>query len=196
MDVDAGIDSDIDMGVDEGIDAGTGADVDADAVSGCTNRMINLRVWLKIPDAEAATVKNTLVRRLGFGNVLEDVKKERLFSIEVDSGDPEELARSFAKELVNENKESHKVLIDTLEFEEGYVPVKVALHIEDGEAISTRERLRNRLGFKNVVDVKKATIWKLYFSRLRPEAEMNAREIAEKLLINPHKDSYEILMCL
>ena len=196
VDVDAGVDSDIDMGVDEGIDAGADADVGADAVSGCTNRMINLRVWLKIPDAEAATVKNTLVRRLGFGKVLEDVKKERLFSIEIDSGDPEEMARRFAKELVNENKESHKVLVDTLEFEEGYVPVKVALHIEDGEAISTRERLRNRLGFKNVVDVKKATVWKLYFSLLRPEAEMNAREIAEKLLINPHKDTYEILMSL
>ena len=196
LDVDASVDSDIDMGVDGGIDAGADADVGSDAISGCTNQMINLRVWLKIPDAEAATVKNTLVRRLGFGKVLEDVKKERLFSIEIDSGDPEEMARRFAKELVNENKESHKVLIDTLEFEEGYVPVKVALHIEDGEAISTRERLRNRLGFKNVVDVKKATVWKLYFSLLRPEAEMNAREIAEKLLINPHKDSYEILMSL
>ena len=202
LDVDAGVDSDIDMGVDEGIEAGADADVGADAgvganvASGHTNQTINLRVWLKIPDAEAATVKNTLVRRLGFGNVLEDVKKERLFSIEIDSGDPEEMARRFAKELVNENKESHKVLIDTLEFEEGYVPVKVALHIEDGEAISTRERLRNRLGFKNVVDVKKATVWKLYFSLLRPEAEMNAREIAEKLLINPHKDTYEILMRL
>ena len=52
------------------------------------NQKINLRVWLKIPDAEAATVKNTLIRRLGYGNVLADVKKERLFSIEVDSGDP------------------------------------------------------------------------------------------------------------
>ena len=193
--VDAGVDADIDAGI-EDVDAG--ADLGADSVSGCKSQliMINLRVWLKIPDAEAATVKNTLVRRLGFGNILEDVKKERLFSIEVDSGDPEELARSFAKELVNENKESHKVLIDALEFEEGYVPVKVALHIEDGEAISTRERLRNRLGFKNVVDVKKATVWKLYFNSLRPEAEMAAREIAEKLLINPHKDTYEILMCL
>ena len=30
------------------------------------NQKINLRVWLKIPDAEAATVKNTLIRRLGY----------------------------------------------------------------------------------------------------------------------------------
>jgi len=43
------------------------------------------------------------------------------------------------------------------------------------------------------VDVKKATVWKLYFDTLKPEAEMAAREIAERLLINPHKDSYEIM---
>ena len=61
------------------------------------SQKINLRVWLKIPDAEAATVKNTLIRRLGFGNVLDDVKKERLFSIEVDSGDPEELANELCQ---------------------------------------------------------------------------------------------------
>jgi phosphoribosylformylglycinamidine (FGAM) synthase PurS component len=156
--------------------------------------LINLRVGLKIPDAEAATVKNTLVRRLSYGKVLEDVKKERLFSIQVDSGDPEELARAFARELVNENKESHKVLIDRLECEEGYVPVKVSLHIEDGEAIAIRDRLRKRLGYQNVVDGKKATGWKLSFRLLRPEAEITAREIAEKLLINPHKDSYEIML--
>lgn len=152
---------------------------------------INLRVWLKIPDAEAATVKNTLVRRMGFGDVLADVKKERLFSIEVDSGDAKELAKAFVKELVNENKESHKVLFDELRFEGGYVPVKVALHIEDGEAISTRDRLRNRLGFKNVTDVKKATIWKLYLKG--ENQERVAREIAEGLLTNSHKDSYEVL---
>jgi len=152
---------------------------------------INLRVWLKIPDAEAATVKNTLVRRMGFADLLADVKKERLFSITVDSGDPQEMAGAFAKELVNENKESHKVLIDELKFDEGYIPVKVALKIEDGEAISIRERLRNRLGFANVVDVKKATVWKLYLSGMDPE--LRAKEIAERLLINPHKDAFEIL---
>jgi len=152
---------------------------------------INLRVWLKIPDAEAATVKNTLVRRMGFGDLPADVKKERLFSITVDPGDPQEMAGAFAKELVNENKESHKVLIDELKFEEGYIPVKVALKIEDGEAISIRERLRNRLGFANVVDVKKATVWKLYLSGMDPE--LRAKEIAERLLINPHKDAFEIL---
>ena len=157
------------------------------------SQKINLRVWLKIPDAEAATVKNTLIRRLGYGNILADVKKERLFSIEVDGGDPMELARSFAKELDNENKESHKVYVDELVYEDEFVPVKVALHIEDGEAISIRERLRSRLGFSNVVDVKKATVWKLYFKTLKPEAQIAAWEIAEKLLINPHKDTYEIL---
>jgi phosphoribosylformylglycinamidine (FGAM) synthase PurS component len=152
---------------------------------------INLRIWLKIPDAEAATVRNTLIRRMGLQGILMDVKKEKLLSIVIDSGDPQDLAKSFAKELVNENKEIYKVLFDELKFEGGYVPVKVGLHIEDGEAISTRERLRNRLGFKNVTDVKKATIWKLYIKGDRPEKV--AKEVAEWLLINPHKDSYEVL---
>jgi len=151
----------------------------------------NIRVWLKIPDAEAATVKNTLVRRMGFGDQLRDVKKERLFSIDVDSGEGASLARSFVRELVNENKESHKVSFDELKFEGGYVPVKVSLHIEDGEAISIRDRLRNRLGIKGVREVRKATVWKLYL--LDPQPEILARKIAEGLLINPHKDSYEIM---
>ncbi len=155
------------------------------------NHKINLRVWLTIPDAEAATVKNTLTRRMGLMDTLNDVKKERLFSIEVDSNEPMELAKSFAKELVNENKESYSVQLNELRFTEGYTPVKVALHIEDGEAISTLERLRNRLGFKEVVDVKKATIWKLYLTGSGSEAK--AKEIAEWLLINPHKDIFEIL---
>jgi phosphoribosylformylglycinamidine synthase subunit PurS len=155
------------------------------------SQRINLRVWLKIPDAEAATVKNTLSRRMGLKDVLSDVKKERLFRIEIDGGDPAEMAKAFVKELVNENKESHKVSINDLIFEEEYIALKVALHIEDGEAISIRERLRSRLGFKNVVDVKKATIWKLYLNGM--DVQERAKEIAEGLLINPHKDSYEIL---
>jgi len=128
---------------------------------------------------------------MGFGDVLYDVLKERLFSIEVDSGDPQELAKGFAKELVNENKESYKVLIDELRFDDEYVPVLVSLKIEDGEAISTQERLRGRLGFTSVVNVKKATIWKLYLHGVDRVAR--AKEIAEGLLINPHKDAYEIL---
>jgi phosphoribosylformylglycinamidine (FGAM) synthase PurS component len=152
---------------------------------------INLRVWLIIPDAEAATVKNTLVRRMGFCDVLEEVRKERLLSIDIDSGDPEEMAKAFARELVNENKESYKASFDDLSFQGGYVPVKVALHIEDGEAISTRDRLRNRLGFKNVKSVERSTIWKLYLKG--QNRELVAKQIAEGLLINPHKDSYEIL---
>ena len=152
---------------------------------------INLRVWLIIPDAEAATVKNTLIRRMGYGDILADVKKERLFSIDVDSGDPQELAKVFAKELVNENKEGYKASFDGIKFEAGYVPVKVALKIEDGEAISVMYRLRNRLGFQNVKGVEKATVWKLYLMGENPEKA--AKEIAEGLLINPNKDSYEIL---
>lgn len=159
-----------------------------------TMSRINLRVWLIIPDAEAATVKNTLIRRMGYGDILANVKKERLFSIDVDSGDPQELAKAFAKELVNENKESYKASFDEVQFEPGYVPVKVALKIEDGEAISIMYRLRNRLGFENVTGVEKATVWKLYLKGANQEKqETVAKEIAEGLLTNPNKDSYEVM---
>ncbi len=157
---------------------------------------INLRVWLKIPDAEAVTVKNTLIRRMGYGDVLADLGKERLWSIEVDDDveDPIDLAKRFAKELVNENKESYLASMDCLVFDMGYVPVKVALHIEDGEAITTRDRLRNRLGFDMVKGVERSTVWKLYLNLegSRDPHEI-AKEIAERLLINPHKDFYEML---
>jgi len=154
---------------------------------------INLRVWLKIPDAEAATVKNTLRRRMGYDAVLAELGKERLWSIEVDDSvaDPMDLARRLARDLVNENKESYVATVDSLEFDEGYVPVRVGLHIEDGEAISAQNRLRNRLGFDMVRGVERSVIWKLALNTENPKK--TAEEIAERLLINPHKDFYEIM---
>ncbi len=68
------------------------------------------------------------------------------------------------------------------------MPVNIVLHIEDCEAISTRDSLRNQLGFKNVVDVKKAIIRKLYLKGGNQEKVV--KEIAEGLLTNPHRDSY------
>jgi phosphoribosylformylglycinamidine (FGAM) synthase PurS component len=154
---------------------------------------INLRVWLKIPDAEAATVKNTLRRRMGYEAVLAELGKERLWSIDVDNSvqDPMDLARRLARELVNENKESYIASVDSVEFEAGYVPVRVGLHIEDGEAVSALNRLRNRLGFDMVRGVERSVVWKLSLQAERPEKV--AEEIAERLLINPHKDFYEIM---
>ncbi|MHC1632079.1 MAG: phosphoribosylformylglycinamidine synthase subunit PurS [Methanotrichaceae archaeon] len=153
---------------------------------------IYLRVWLKIPDAETATVKNTLVRRMGYGKVLANLARERLWSIDVgDVKDPLELANKMARELVNENKENYKASVDSLEFDEEYVPVKVGLHIEDGEATTVMSRLRNRWGFDMVKSVERSVVWKLYLNSDDPQDL--AREIAESLLINPHKDFYEIL---
>jgi phosphoribosylformylglycinamidine (FGAM) synthase PurS component len=92
---------------------------------------------------------------------------------------------------VNENKESYVASIDSLEFDEGYVPVRVGLHIEDGEAVSAQKRLRNRLGLDMVRGVERSFIWKLTLNSENPKK--TAEEIAERLLINPHKDFYEIM---
>jgi phosphoribosylformylglycinamidine synthase subunit PurS len=127
---------------------------------------------------------------MGYGDILADVKKERLFSIEVDSGNPQELAEAFAKELVNENKESYKASFDGVQFEPGYMPVKVVLRIEDGGAISIMYRLRNRLGFENVRGVEKATVWKLYLKGANQEKQ---EKVAKELLTNPNNDCYEVM---
>jgi phosphoribosylformylglycinamidine (FGAM) synthase PurS component len=130
---------------------------------------------------------------MGYGAVLAELGKERLWSIDVDDSvaDPADLARRLARELVNENKESYKATVDSIDFEDGYVPVKVGLRIEDAEAISAQNRLRNRLGFDMVRSVERSSIWKL--SLRAEEPERTAEEIAEGLLINPHKDYYEIM---
>jgi phosphoribosylformylglycinamidine (FGAM) synthase PurS component len=52
-------------------------------------------------------------------------------------------------------------------------------------------RLRNRLGFDMVRGVERSVVWKLSLQAERPEKV--AEEIAERLLINPHKDFYEIM---
>jgi len=153
--------------------------------------IINLRVWLKIPDAEAATVKNTLLRRMGYQGIVRDVKRERLLSIEAeDVSDTDSLIKQLTRELVNENKENFAVSVDSLELSNGYVPVKVSLWIEDGEAISIRDRLVKRLCLRMIRSVQRANIWKLYITGDDPEAV--ARKIAEELLVNPNKDRYEI----
>jgi phosphoribosylformylglycinamidine (FGAM) synthase PurS component len=51
--------------------------------------------------------------------------------------------------------------------------------------------LRNRLGFDMISSVERAVIWKLYIAP--PDPEIAALEIAENLLVNPNKDSYQIL---
>ncbi|MCX8206615.1 MAG: phosphoribosylformylglycinamidine synthase subunit PurS [Methanothrix sp.] len=154
--------------------------------------IINLRVWLKIPDAEAATVKNTLLRRMGYQGIVRDVKRERLLSIEADDvSDPDSLIKQLTRELVNENKESFAVSVNSLDLSNGFVPVKVSLWIEDGEAVSIRDRLVKRLGLKMIRAVQRANIWKLYIDGDDPESV--ARRIAEELLVNPNKDRYEII---
>lgn len=154
--------------------------------------IINLRVWLKIPDAEAATVKNTLLRRMGYQGIVRDVRRERLLCIEADDvSDPDSLIKQLTRELVNENKESFAVSVNSLELSNGCVPVKVSLWIEDGEAISIKDRLVKRLGLKMIRSVQRANIWKLYIDGDDPESV--ARRIAEELLVNPNKDKYEII---
>lgn len=156
---------------------------------------VNLFIKLIIPDAEAATAKNTLRRHLGYGGKLKGLKKEALWSVLVEAEDEkaaEEMGREFAeRELVNENKEGYRIEVREkgLEFGESALPrVLVRLKIEDGVAITVMHTLQNRLGFgEKVLDVKRGAVW------IFDAEESLVEEMALCLLVNQNKDEYFIL---
>ena len=154
---------------------------------------VNLFVKLKIPDAEAATAANTLRRHLGYGDKLKGLRKEALWSIQVDASDEKEaekLGHEFAKrEIVNDNKESYRLEVgrekDKFETKNGLL---VRLKIEDATAATTMATLKNRLGYgEKIKAVRRATVW-------YPESDSDLRQkIAKDLLFNPSKDEYLLL---
>lgn len=161
---------------------------------------VNLFVTLKIPDAEAATAKNTLRRHLGYEGKLKDLKKEAVWSALVEADDAkaaEKMGREFAeRELVNENKESYRVEVSEkeLEFGESALPrVFVRLKIEDGVAISVMHTLQNRLGFgERVVEVKRGSLWIFDMEKKFVEKGL-VEKAALDLLVNQNKDEYFVL---
>jgi len=156
---------------------------------------VNLFVKLIIPDAEAATAKNTLRRHLGYEKELRDLKKVALWSVCVDAKhekEAEKMGKEFAeRELVNENKESCRIEVceKELDFIGSDLPrVLVRLKIEDGVAITIQHVLQERLGFgKKVLGVSRGNVW--IFDADKKLVE----KMALDLLVNLNKDEYFLL---
>jgi len=156
---------------------------------------VNLFINLKIPDAEAATAKNSLRRHLGYEKDLKELKKEALWSVLVEADGveaAEKMGKEFAeRELVNENKESYRIEVSEKELEFGkdeMSRVLVRLKIEDGVAISTEHILQNRLGFgKNILDVKRGSVW------IFDTDPKLVEKMVLDLLVNKNKDEYFLL---
>ncbi len=172
---------------------------------------VELLVKLKIPDVTALTAANALRRRLGYADVLEDLKRADyyLFDVEADSEQQAlELVREIAEHtnlFVNPNKHSFEVAM----WEPPSEPAKVGENlyrvrcmvrdadIDRGAALL--EDLR-KLGYGE--RVKALTAGTLWIMTIRAPDPQTARNIAEEititrsrtrgLLANPHYQVCEI----
>lgn len=146
---------------------------------------MRLAVGLKIPDTTAITAFHTL-EKLKYSALK---KLERFVTYdftlkEHDAGFEKKIVQTDI--LVNANK--HTAFINP-EKEEGFVYVLVTDRDETQEGLLST--LKHRLGFTNIANVKKGTLWKMHIAD--PEPENVARDIAETLLCNTHYQEYSIL---
>jgi len=180
---------------------------------------IHLFVKLKIPDVTAITARNTLQRRLGYGEILRDLEREDYWAITVevpDAAAAEQLGTELAERtnvFVNPNKHTYRLTVGQArpegapprEAEPGQAgPETVRVltgFLGDATARLTQDALQTRLGYGDtIVNVERGTLWNLTLRADNPE---QARQIAEEitvtrggqqgLLINPHSQWWRFL---
>lgn len=171
---------------------------------------LHLFVKLKIPDVIAITAKNTLLKRMGYKDVLVDLKREEVWQIKIDAKNEEEAGKKgieIAEKtnlFVNPNKHIYRLVIkDEKEKskEDNFYNIRVLVNfLDDATAGMYLNALNNRLGYKEVKDLKRGILWRL---GIKAESYTRAKKIAEEivitkrrdkgLLLNPHFQSYKII---
>lgn len=183
---------------------------------------LKLLVKLKIPDVTAVTAKNTLQRRMGYKDILRDLRREDYWKIKVEAKNEKEVRRlgvelaEKANIFVNPNKHTYRLEVGGQRSEDRrqkqdarrqrlgedkLYPVRVLVsYLEDGTAHLICDTLQNRLRYgKRILEVQRGTIWTLI---IRAENKRVARQIAQEitltkdrkkgLLVNPHFQKYQI----
>ena len=149
-------------------------------------KTIEMIVSLKVPDTTAITALQTL-QRIGF-NKIKDIKRADYYKFLIE-GDEEKFKSQICKAdiLVNANKHSYNFLIPN----DNNIKILVK-NINDGEngILST---LKNRLGFKHIEKIEKATLWSIAIDADENEAKKIAEEAAKELLVNEHYQEFEVL---
>ncbi|MFO7946648.1 MAG: phosphoribosylformylglycinamidine synthase subunit PurS [Armatimonadota bacterium] len=174
-------------------------------------QIVELYVELKIPDVTALSAAGTLRRRLGYDDVLRELKRGDFYriSLDVDSEDEAvDMVQDMAENtniFVNPNKHSFSVFAghhNSVAIDDSTDTAVNVLVIDpasgSGEAILNA--LQGRLGYGDVVkQVVTGTLWTLV---LDVEDAADAKEITEEiavtrsrqngLLMNPHYQDYEM----
>jgi phosphoribosylformylglycinamidine (FGAM) synthase PurS component len=156
---------------------------------------IKVFVRLKIPDVIAITAKNTLLRRMGYKDILFDLKREEYYQIKIEAKNEEE-AKEKVKEIVeksnlfyNPNKHLYKLEIGNVKEkkkENGFYNVRVLVSfLEDGTSIMYKNALNKRLGYREVKDIKRGILWRL---KIKADSYKDAKKIAEEIAVTKTKE--------
>ncbi|MBI2658732.1 phosphoribosylformylglycinamidine synthase subunit PurS [Candidatus Woesearchaeota archaeon] len=149
-------------------------------------KTVEMVVSLKVPDTTAITALQTL-QKIGFSKIMNVARSDYYkFSIE---GDEKKFMNQICKAdiLVNANKHAYAFSVP----KESSIKILVK-NINGGES-SILTVLKNRLGFKNIEKIEKATLWSLSIEADEKEARKIADKAAGELLVNEHYQEYEIL---
>lgn len=149
-------------------------------------KTIEMVVSLKVPDTTAITALQTL-QKIGF-NKIKEVKREDYYKFEVE-GDEEKFKNQISKVdiLVNANKHLYDFSIKK------DASVKILVKNIDDDGSGVLSTLKNRLGFKSIKKVEKATLWGLTVDADEKEARNIAAKSAKELLVNENYQEYNLL---
>ncbi len=172
---------------------------------------IELTVELKIPDVTALTAANALRRRLGYEDVLVELRRADYYRLDVTTDCADEavaIGKKLAEEtnlFVNPNKHQYNVAAGIhnsgAEATEGTYAVNMLVtDPKSGSAAGILSALHGRLGYGEVVSgVSAGILWTLVLkAESREAAEALATEITvtksreSGLLLNPHFQESEM----
>lgn len=149
-------------------------------------KTVEMVVSLKVPDTTAITALQTL-QKIGFDKI-KDIKRADYYKFLIE-GEMEKFKGKICKVdiLVNVNKHSYDFSIrkDT--------NLIILVKNIDDDGSSLLSILKNRLGFKNIKKVEKATLWNLTIDTDEKEATKIAEKAAKDLFVNEHYQEYMIL---
>ena len=163
---------------------------------------LELFVTLRVVDRVALTARRTLTERLGYDDILADLKRQDYYRVAV-AGDEEE-ALAYLREIAvnttlfaNPNKETFSVepVTRPLSKEDRYVALVYPREGLFDEALC--RHIAFDLGYDGVVAAGRGVAWTI---ELAPgvdakyvEEILVARERTRGLLVNPHAEKYEIV---
>ena len=143
-------------------------------------------VSLKVPDTTAITALQTL-QKIGF-NKIKDIKRADYYNFSIEGG-TEKFKNQISKVdiLVNANKHSYEFSIKKDK------NIKILVKNIDDDGISLLSTLKNRLGFKNIKKIEKATLWSLAIDADEKESKKIVENAAKELLVNENYQEFVIL---